>query len=211
MTLIGMIEDSLVLRKNMEKLFEFDMDMELLFSLPSIEQLISQPAYHKVHPDILLLDIELPGISGIEAIPVLRKIFPMMDILVITGNMDEDVIWRATVSGAKGYLLKPILYAQLKEHIMQIREGQTLISPEAANLLVKKLNYISVDKKPELGNVLTKKESEVVDYFLKGFTYKQIAMFMQISVSTVNDHQKKIYKKLNISSKYELMAKLLPN
>jgi DNA-binding NarL/FixJ family response regulator len=206
-----MIEDSLVLRKNLEKMFEYDMEMDVVFSLPSVEQLISQPAYHKVHPDILLLDIELPGISGIDAIPMVRKIFPRMEVIVVTGNMDEDVIWRATISGAKGYILKPVSYAQLKEQIVRINEGYTSISPEAANLLVKKLNGISDGRKPEYLDTLTKKESEVVDYFLKGFSYKQIAMVMQISVSTVNDHQKKIYKKLNISSKYELLAKLLPN
>jgi DNA-binding NarL/FixJ family response regulator len=211
MTLIGMIEDSLVLRKNLEKMFEYDRDMELLFSVPSIEQVICQPAYQKVHPDVLLLDIELPGISGLDAIPRLRKMFPSTAIMVITGNVDEEVIWKATVGGAKGYLLKPVSYAELREHILHIKEGNTIISPEAANSLVRKLNVMVEDRKPEFDHVLTKKESEVVEYFLRGFTYKQIAMCMQISVSTVNDHQKKIYKKLNITSKYELMAKLLPN
>jgi DNA-binding NarL/FixJ family response regulator len=211
MTLIGMIEDSLILRKNLEKMFEYDREMDLIFSVPSVEQVISQPAYQKVHPDVLLLDIELPGISGLDAIPRLRKMFPSTAIMVITGNVNEEVIWKATVGGAKGYLLKPVSYSELRDHIIHIKEGNTIISPEAANSLVRKLNVMVEDRKPEFDHVLTKKESEVVEYFLRGFTYKQIAMCMQISVSTVNDHQKKIYKKLNITSKYELMAKLLPN
>ena len=209
---IGMIEDSFMLRKNLEKMFDYDMDMDLLFSLPSVEQLISQTDLHRNTPAVLLLDIELPGISGLEAIPILRKIFPRADIVIITGSMDEDVIWSATVRGAKGYLLKPIQYAHLKEQIFQIQGGSTLISPDAANVLVRKLNGITYEeRRPEYMDVLTKKEAEVVSYFLKGFTYKQIAMVMQISVSTVNDHQKKIYKKLNITSKYELLARFLPN
>lgn len=206
-----MIEDSLMLRKNLEKMFDYDMDMDLLFSLPSVEQLISQSDLHRNPPAVILLDIELPGISGLDAIPILRKIYPRADIVIITGNMDEDVIWSATVRGAKGYLLKPVLYSQLKEQIFMIREGSTLISPDAANILVRKLNGITEERRPEYADVLTKKEAEVVSYFLKGFTYKQIAMVMQISVSTVNDHQKKIYKKLNINSKYELLARFLPN
>src|ERR1700744_1306782 len=208
---IGMIEDSLMLRKNLEKMFDYDMDMDLLFSLPSVEQLISQSDLHRNAPAVILLDIELPGISGLDAIPILRKIYPRADIVIITGSMDEDVIWSATVRGAKGYLLKPVLYSQLKEQIFLIRQGSTLISPDAANVLVRKLNGITDERRPEYADVLTKKEAEVVSYFLKGFTYKQIAMVMQISVSTVNDHQKKIYKKLNINSKYELLARFLPN
>lgn len=208
---IGMIEDSLMLRKNLEKMFDYDMDMDLLFSLPSVEQLISQTDLHRNSPAVILLDIELPGISGLDAIPILRKIFPRADIVIITGSMDEDVIWSATVRGAKGYLLKPVLYAHLKEQIFQIRDGSTLISPDAANVLVRKLNGITEERRMDYMDVLTKKEAEVVSYFLKGFTYKQIAMVMQISVSTVNDHQKKIYKKLNITSKYELLARFLPN
>lgn len=214
MTLVGMIEDCLTLRKNLEKMFEFDMELDLLFSLPSIEQLVNNPAWQKNAPHILLLDVDLPGISGIDGIPIIQKLFPQSDIIIISGSLDEDVIWRATVGGAKGYLLKPVFFGQLKEQIRQIRSGNTLISPEAASMLVRKLNRISLEPKPQLQiqEVLTKKEGEVVEYFLKGFSYKQIAMAMQISVSTVNDHQKKIYKKLNINSKYELLAKLLlPN
>lgn len=211
MTFVGMIEDCLTLRKNMEKMFELDMEMDLLFSTPSVEQLVSNRELHKTAPHVLILDIELPGISGLDAIPILQKLFPKADILIVTGNLDEDTVWTATINGAKGYLLKPVVYAQLKEQIRQIRNGETLISPEAASVLVRKLNTITHAKKPQFQDVLTKKEIEVVEYFLKGFSYKQIAMAMQISVSTVNDHQKKIYKKLNINSKYELLAKMLPN
>ncbi|TDX01762.1 response regulator [Dinghuibacter silviterrae] len=208
---IGMIEDSLMLRKNLEKMFDYDPDMDLYFSLPSVEQLISNTELHKNSPAVILLDIELPGISGLDGIPILRKIYPSADIVIITGNMDEDVIWSATVRGAKGYLLKPVAFAQLKEQLYQIREGSTLISPVAANILVRKLNGITEERRTDYEDILTKKEAEVVSYFLKGFTYKQIAMVMQISVSTVNDHQKKIYKKLNVNSKYELLARFLPN
>jgi DNA-binding NarL/FixJ family response regulator len=214
MTLVGMIEDCLTLRKNLEKMFEFDMELDLLFSLPSIEQLVNNPAWQKNAPNVILLDVDLPGISGIDGIPIIQKLFPQADIIIISGSLEEDVIWRATISGAKGYLLKPVFFGQLKEQIRQIRSGNTLISPEAASMLVRKLNRISLGPKPQLQiqDILTKKEAEVVEYFLKGFSYKQIAMAMQISVSTVNDHQKKIYKKLNINSKYELLAKLLvPN
>jgi DNA-binding NarL/FixJ family response regulator len=215
MTLVGMIEDCLTLRKNLEKMFELDMELDLLFSFPSIEQLINNPAvWQKKPPHILLLDVDLPGISGIDGISIIQKLFPQIDIIIISGSLEEDVIWRATTGGAKGYLLKPVFFSQLKEQIRQIRSGQTLISPEAASVLVRKLNRTGMEPKPQLQiqEVLTKKEGEVVEYFLKGFSYKQIAMAMQISVSTVNDHQKKIYKKLNINSKYELLAKLLiPN
>ncbi len=212
MTLIGLIEDCLTLRKNMEKMFELDPDMDLLFSLPSVEQLIKNKDLLKKQPDVLLLDIELPGISGIEALSILRKFFPNTDMVMVTGSLDEQFIWRATISGAKGYLVKPVQYAQLKDQIRQIRAGGTLISPEAASVLVRKLNGLAATSATEAApDELTKREMEVVNYFLKGFSYKQIAVAMQISASTVNDHQKRIYKKLNINSKYELIARMMPH
>lgn len=208
MTLIGLIEDCLTLRKNMEKMFELDPDMDLLFSLPSVEQLIKNKELLKRQPDVLLLDIELPGISGIEALSIVQKFFPGTDMVMVTGSLDEDFIWRATINGARGYLVKPVQFAQLKDQIRQIRSGGTLISPEAASVLVRKLNGLARQEQ-ECQDDLTKREMEVVNYFLKGFSYKQIAVAMQISASTVNDHQKRIYKKLNINSKYELIARML--
>lgn len=208
MTLIGLIEDCLTLRKNMEKMFELDPDMDLLFSLPSVEQLIKNKELLKRQPDVLLLDIELPGISGIEALSIVQKFFPGTDMVMVTGSLDEDFIWRATINGARGYLVKPVQFTQLKDQIRQIRSGGTLISPEAASVLVRKLNGLARQEQ-ECQDDLTKREMEVVNYFLKGFSYKQIAVAMQISASTVNDHQKRIYKKLNINSKYELIARML--
>jgi DNA-binding NarL/FixJ family response regulator len=192
----------------MGKMFELDPDMDLLFSLPSVEQLIKNKELLKKQPDVLLMDIELPGISGIEALSIVRKFYPNTDMVMVTGSLDENFIWRATISGARGYLVKPLQFAQLKDQIRQIRNGGTLISPEAASVLVRKLNGMATEK-TECQDDLTKREMEVVNYFLKGFSYKQIAVAMQISASTVNDHQKRIYKKLNINSKYELIARML--
>lgn len=208
---IGIIEDNHTFRRNMEQLFQQDEDIEVLFSLPSMEHLIDAVHLHRPAPDILLLDIELPGISGSDGISILREIFPLTDILILTGSLQEDTIWRATTSGAKGYLLKPIQHAELKAQMVRIRRGETMISPEAAGILVRKLNSLADPKSNRYLDMLTKKEAEVVAYFLKGFSYKQIALAMHISITTVNDHQKKIYKKLQVNSKYELIAKLLSN
>lgn len=208
---VGIIEDNHSFRRNMEYLFEQDEDIKVLFSLPSVEHLVQNRRLHETPPDIILLDIELPGISGADGISIIREIFPKTHLLVLTGNLDEETIWKTTTGGAKGYLLKPIQHAELKAQMLRIQNGETLISPGAASVLVRKLNGVADTRSNPYMHLFTRKEAEVVSYILKGFTYKQIALVMHISITTVNDHQKKIYKKLQINSKYELIAKLMSN
>ncbi|MEA5137892.1 response regulator transcription factor [Arcicella rigui] len=203
---IGIIEDDLILRKNIEAFFSITRDMEISFSVNSIENFLAISNSLAFGSYLVLVDIGLPGVSGIEGISVVRKTIPDAHIIMISGSSSEESIWQSVKAGANGYLLKPLSLDKLAEQIEIVKNNGALISPEVASILFSKISHSEEDKLTSLRKRLTKRELEVVDYLLKGMSYKEIANKLFISYSTVNDHVKKIYSKLEINSKGELLA-----
>lgn len=203
---IGIIEDDLILRKNIEAFFSITRDMEISFSVNSIESFLAQSQSLEGGSYLVLVDIGLPGVSGIEGISVVRKTIPDAHIIMISGSSSEESIWQSVKAGANGYLLKPLSLDKLAEQIEIVKNNGALISPEVASILFSKISNTEDDRVSSLRKRLTKRELEVVDNLLKGLSYKDIANLLFISYSTVNDHIKKIYSKLEINSKGELLA-----
>ncbi len=203
---IGIIEDDLILRKNIEAFFSITRDMGISFSVNSIESFLEVSQSLESGSYLVLVDIGLPGVSGIEGISVVRKTIPDAHIIMISGSSSEESIWQSVKAGANGYLLKPLSLDKLAEQIEIVKNNGALISPEVASILFSKISNTDDDRVSSLRKRLTKRELEVVDNLLKGLSYKDIASLLFISYSTVNDHIKKIYSKLEINSKGELLA-----
>ena len=163
----------------------------------------------KEEPFIVFLDIGLPGISGIEGVAIINKKFSDTHLVILSGNTDEEIIWQAISKGANGYLLKPVTLEEIKKQIEIVKNGGALISPEIAQILIGRVNNIGQKKKSVVSDKLTARENEVIEQLVNGFTYKEIANVLGISVSTVNDHLKNIYSKLGVNSKAELISKIL--
>lgn len=199
-TLIGLIEDDSLLRENIETYFAMSTDIRLVFLVSSVEDLLGDKVISE--PYIIFIDIGLPGISGIEGISIIRKRFPNTHLVMISGACSEELIWQAIKAGANGYLLKPLSLKELVKKIDIIKNNGALISPEVASMLFSRISNI----KNQTETLLTKREHDVMNYLLKGLSYKEIASILSISYTTVNDHVKKIYTKLNINSKGELLA-----
>lgn len=204
--LIGIIEDDHNLRDNIEKFFSLYTDITIVFSVNSIEKFLSENKSLTQEPYLIFIDIGLPGISGIEGISLIRKTYPNAHIVMISGTCNEDSVWEAVSAGANGYLLKPLSLKKIIDQIDIIKNNGALISPEVASMLFSKIAQKTKEKEAKIEGVLTKRELDVVDYLLKGQSYKEIANQLFISYSTVNDHIKKIYAKLEINSKGELLA-----
>ena len=204
--LIGIIEDDRNLRDNVEHFFSIYDDMKIIFSVNSIENFLSESPSFRQAPYLIFIDIGLPGISGIDGISIIRKTYPNTHIVMISGSCDEDSIWKAVTAGANGYLLKPLSLKKLVKQIDIIKNNGALISPKIASMLFSKISQTTKVKEQKLETMLSKRELDVVDYLLKGKSYKEIATQLFISYSTVNDHIKKIYSKLDINSKGELLA-----
>jgi len=203
MVTVGIIEDDYLLRLTYEEALR-QFGAEIAFSFSSIEEMKEKEKTIEA-PFLILLDIGLPGISGLDGIYLLSKMFPDAHLLVISGNTDEKAIWSAITRGAKGYLIKPIKLESLKQQIDIIIDGGALIAPEVATLLLKKVQLEKIELNKKYAD-LTPRESEVLNYLMKGFTYKEVAVKMDISVSTVNDFIKKVYKKMDVHSKSELLS-----
>ena len=156
-------------------------------------------------PDVLLLDIELPGMSGISAIPQLRGILPELDILMVTIHESDAMIFEALCAGASGYLVKTTSPGKLLKSIEEIHNGGAPMSAPIARRVIR-----SFRKNASRANdPLTRRETEILSQLCKGESYKMIADSLCISRGTVHTHIKKIYKKLHVSSNAQAVAKAI--
>lgn len=158
-------------------------------------------------PDVVLMDLHLPGLSGIECVRFLKARLPKLKILVLTIEDKEKEIFKTLEAGADGYLEKPVNYPRILEAIRDIHEGGTLMSSQIARMVLRSFHRRGRSA-GELEN-LTAREAEVLAALAQGYLYKEIAVKLHIQVSTVNGHFKAIYKKLHVHSQSEALIKYL--
>jgi DNA-binding NarL/FixJ family response regulator len=207
MITIGIIEDDPILRKNLETFIETQKDLQISFSLKSIEDFLANKSHYE-EPVVVFCDLGLPGISGKEGIVYIREYWNEVFVVVITGNEDEDIIYDCIERGANGYILKPFRLNDLIEHIEIMREGGTLLSPKLAKKIFQQIKkQASPTEVKDYG--LTPREKQVMNELLKGMTYKEIGFVLGISSTTVNDHLKNIYKKTGVRTKSDLIRLIL--
>ncbi|MDD2335932.1 MAG: response regulator transcription factor [Geobacteraceae bacterium] len=157
-------------------------------------------------PDVALLDIDMPGLSGTAAIRVLRKIFPDMKILVLSTYNDDKYIREAMSAGANGYILKTANIDNLVEIIISVKEGREIFSPYLLDLGIE-LN-LNEAKKVEYDDFgLTKREKQILACLAGGKDNKQISVSLYLSIETVKTHMKNIFRKMNTKSRLEAVMK----
>ncbi|MFT6148456.1 MAG: DNA-binding NarL/FixJ family response regulator [Saprospiraceae bacterium] len=159
-----------------------------------------------VKPDVVLMDIGLPKMSGIDCVKILKDKAPEIDIIMLTVHSDSDYIFESLRAGAVGYLVKNIFPSKLLNSIKEVKSGGSPMSSSIARKVVSSFNSF---RKPAAN--LTKREKEVLDLLCQGKSYKVIADDLFISPDTVRYHLKNIYKKLQVNSKYEAVIKALKN
>jgi DNA-binding NarL/FixJ family response regulator len=158
-------------------------------------------------PQLILMDIEMPGISGIEATRLVKETFPELLILMHTAFDDDDKIFQSLCAGGSGYLLKNTTPEQILQALTDVYNGGSVFSPMVAKRMVHffqhKMTYlVEADK-------LTPKEKEILQELVKGNSYKMIAAELNISFETVKSHIKNIYKKLHVNNSSEAVAKAI--
>ena len=159
-------------------------------------------------PDVILMDIVMPHVNGIDALKQIRKIFPDIKVLMQTIFEDDDKIFNAIVAGADGYILKKTTPVKLLEAIEDVMQGGAPMSPSVARqvllLFNNKLQHI---QKKDFD--LTTREQEILGFLVQGLSYKMIAGKCSISYATVNSHISHIYEKLHVNSGIEAVAKAI--
>jgi DNA-binding NarL/FixJ family response regulator len=156
-----------------------------------------------VKPDVVLMDINLPGINGVEAVGILKNLYPDLKFVMCTVFEDDENIFRALQAGAGGYILKNNPPRKILDAIHDVRDGGTPMSAAIA----KKVIGAFLERKPVSKAVpatdLTAREMEVLQLLSKGFHYKEVAHKLNVSVDTVRNHCRNIYVKLQVSNKVE--------
>ena len=159
-------------------------------------------------PDVILMDIEMPGISGIDAVALIKSKFPDTKILMQTIFEDDDKIFQSICNGAEGYILKNTPPEDILFSLNEIYEGGAPMSPAIAIKVLKMFKH-NLSGKINESFQLSPREKEILKCLVEGMSYKQVADACIISIETVNGHVKNIYKKLQVHSKSEAVVKAI--
>jgi DNA-binding NarL/FixJ family response regulator len=202
---VSLIEDNAPFAKTLQKCLEASASNITCQALyPTAEAALADLPQHP--PDLAIVDLNLPGMSGIEFIARLKTQCPNVLSLVLTTYEESSLIFDALKAGACGYLLKRTPPSELISAIVQATEGGSPMSPQIARQVV---NFFHKAPRNEKLECLTERELSVLDHLAQGAMYKEIADRLQISIDTVRTHLRKIYEKLHVHSRTEAVLKYL--
>jgi len=204
-TRIALCEDNESFRESLTQFIEDTPGFSVTASLESAQEIIS--VIRENLPDLVLMDVDLPGMSGIQATSLIKSHFPEVQVLILTVYEDEEKIFNAILAGASGYLLKKTPPSRIIEAIKEIREGGASMS---SSIVRKVLSYFQQNTQQRSNEyTLSQRELSILKCLVNGDSYKMIADNCDISIGTVRSHINNIYKKLHINSKSEAVAKAI--
>lgn len=206
MTEIGIVEDNVKIRSLIQKYLNMQESITCKHAVDSVEEMLTILESGE-KPDLLLMDIQLPGMSGIEGIGIIKQKYPDIEIMMLTIYHDSHKIFDSLYAGASGYLLKHTSLPEIKEAIEDLMQGGAPMSPQIARKVIQYFKTPEPEKNPE--SVLTTREQDIVNGLVDGLSYKLIADRYDISIDTVRAHIRNIYKKLHVNSKAEVITKSL--
>lgn len=204
-TRVAIVEDNDKIRDGLEILINGSPEFSCVATYESAEEALKYLPGKK--PDVVLMDIALPGMSGIECVGDLKKSLPDVQVMMLTVYEDDDRVFKSLVAGATGYILKNIMPAQLFEAIRDVHNGGSPMSNVIARKVVQAFqSFGSLSKDLES---LSDREKEILSYVAKGFHDKEVAEKLFISAETVRKHLRNIYQKLHVRSRTEAVLKFL--
>ena len=202
---LAIVEDNTALRQSLEQLFNRTSNMKCVASLNNLLNVVSE--FQKNQPDIVLMDIGLPSINGIEGVRTVKSNFENIQVIMFTVFEDDEKIFEAIRSGASGYLLKKTPPEEILDAINELYEGGAPMSPSIAR---KVIQAFQVKPSSVLEDYqLTSREKEILYALVDGLSYKKIAEKYFVSIHTVRSHISSIYEKLHVNSKSQAVAKVL--
>ncbi|WP_295801644.1 response regulator transcription factor [Mucilaginibacter sp.] len=198
---VAIVEDDEYIRNSIVQFLTMQPEFDRIYNYGSVELYMAGT----VVPDVLLMDIDLPGISGLEGAFLIKQKSPLINILMLTVYEDKERIFKALQAGATGYLLKNTPLPKLKAAILDADDGGVPMSPLVAKKVIAFFSGKPAATENTTGEQLTARELEVARLLINGDTYKQIAWHLHISPDTVRQHIKNIYRKLQINSRVQLI------
>ena len=204
---LAIIEDDAVIRESLSSYLSANPAIQLKLVCDSVEAFLKAVKDPDRPPiDLLLLDIGLPGMTGIEGIRHIRQTYPDTDIVMLTTYEEDEKVFKALCAGACSYMTKRTPLTKIQEAIFTIYRGGSYMSPSIARKVVQ--YFMPKEKKME-EDLLTPRQKQIVEGLVDGLSYKMIADKLSISLDTVRDHIKRIYRTLEVNSKAEVIRKAL--
>ncbi len=206
---IAIFDDNKNIRESIAMLLSTEKEFEVVGCFHHVLDCLEDIKLSK--PEVVLMDIEMPGMTGIDAVKIIKKEFPNVLILMQTVFEDDDRVFDSICAGASGYILKNFLNIKLVDSIKELQYGGSPMSPSIARKVLTKMQLIPEHVKPEAvpDYHLTSREKEVLACIVNGLSHKMIADHLFISYETVRSHVKKIYEKLHVASLTEAVHKAL--
>jgi DNA-binding NarL/FixJ family response regulator len=200
---IAIVEDLDVVRNGLKDFISLSTDFLVVGSFKTGEEALQQLPI--IRPDIVIMDINLPGMNGIECIRQVKDKSPSTQFMMFTVYENDEKVFEALKAGASGYLLKNTGLLQIAESVQELHEGG---SPMSANIARKMVNlFRDTDKKTPFLDLLSNREKEILQLLAKGLLYKEIAEQLNITTGTVRIHIHKIYEKLHVQNRTEAINK----
>ena len=200
---IAIVEDLDVVRNGLKDFISLSTDFLVVGSFKTGEEAFEK--LPEIRPDIVIMDINLPGMNGIECIRLVKDKSPSTQFMMFTVYENDDKVFEALKAGASGYLLKNTGLLQIAESVQELHEGG---SPMSANIARKMVNlFRDTDKKTPFLDLLSPREKEILQLLAKGLLYKEIAEQLNITTGTVRMHIHKIYEKLHVQNRTEAINK----
>jgi len=203
MTNVAIVEDNKTTREGLEKIINLSSNFRCICTCPTAEEALRVLPQHK--PEIVLMDIQLPGMSGVECVTKLKELLPSAQVIMVTVYEDPDRIFRALRAGASGYLLKRSAPEDVLKAILEAQQGGAPMSGEIARKVV------AYFRNQEAANAevekLSTREREVLELVVHGFSNKEIADRLDITLDAIRWHLKHIYQKLHVHSRTDAVLK----
>ena len=205
MTKIAIVEDSKTTREGLERIINLTPDYQCVCACTTAEDALRE--LPPLKPEIVLMDIQLPGMSGIECVARLKELLPDVQVIMLTVYADPDRIFSAIRAGASGYLLKRAASERLFQAIREVQAGG---APMSGAIARKVFGYFQNQQPSAEAEKLSTREREILELIIAGLSNKEIAGRLSVSVLTLRWHLKQIYKKLHVHSRVEVVLKFRP-
>ncbi|WP_210521792.1 response regulator [Hymenobacter terricola] len=201
---LAIVEDDIVVSRLLEAYFKMQPEIRGVLVADSIEDALEQLA-EAMPPQVMLLDIGLPGISGTEALPLLKEKYPAMEIIMLTAYEDVEHIYQALSCGATGYMAKLTPLAQLKEAVLEVARGGAPMSRAVGRKVLSHFRPTPTTH----SDLLTPRERQVLQGIVDGLSDKEISLRLDLSTLTVRTHVKHVYRKMQVNSRTQLLSQHL--
>lgn len=217
---VAVVEDDVLLRRSFERVITAAEGCRLMGVCATVAEALRR--IPPLAPDVILMDVNLPDGNGVDCVAELSGRLPDTQILMVTAYQDPDTAFRAITAGAHGYLVKPVTAQKLVEAIREIREGGVPMSRAVARKVIAAFRQMNAESRRPTGqsaatagnppeqttsdSVLAPREQQVLEFLVEGYSYKEIAGQLGLSIGTVSTYVNRIYKKLHVSSRREVVA-----